>query len=265
MKKILSMLLICVLGTFCFIYAEESDDSQPETDMENQLLQAFGGEESDSTLDALQDSNDLITEEDESSAQEKERIEREKEQEAKAKAQKKKEIRKKKSENKTMLGSIAVGANAPFTLNTSSNHKDKYNTPIPAGISAYIIGNFNIVAFKTNCNWDFIKAVEDDSVRFSWIASLGLTPIHNDYCFIGFYGTLGLIDKIEKYEYTSYGGSVNMLVNLSDNFGLLMNLDATYRGKAEYKGDEEIAPYVAHYLNTWRVCPSIGFFYTFIK
>lgn len=259
MKKLLYALCALTIFSFAFVCAEEADA------MQDHFLPSLDDEDESGLLDALQDSTDIIAQENEKIAQEEAKKQREQAARKERIAQAKQREREAKRQNKTLLGSVAVGANAPFTLNTNPKSKDGYDTPIPLGVSVYYIGNLSIFTFKTNLNWDFIKAKNDDSVRFNWIGSIGLTPIHNEYCFIGFYASMGLIDKIEKYEYTSFGGSANLLLNLSGNFGMFANLDATYRSKAEYKGDEEVAPYVAHYLNTWRVCPSIGFFYTFMK
>lgn len=248
MKKLLSV-FICMIITFGLLYAQENED------FDNQFLPTFDEEDNSGSLDALQESNEIIAEENERIVQEIEEAEQRKQRERAA-----------KWENKMRLRYLSVGLSAPFNFNTEKASGELYDTPFPLGISAQYTGSFSYTTFKTNLNWDFVKYTSGDKVNFLWTASLGFTPIHNDICFIGIYGTLGLLDEeIEKYSYTSYGASINAMYNFSDRFGLFLNIDATYRGKEKYKGDEEVAPYIPRYLDTWRVCPSIGFFYNFMK
>ena len=263
MKKTAFMIFVLVFTSFCFLNAEENNDdlqSLQEINLESQLLQALGEEENDSSfLDALEDSNDLITDENESIIQEKERIEQEKEAEKIAKQ----DERKKKRENKGLSEYFGLGANILLNPYVDVENTEFDANQMPMGISLHWLGNYGFVTGKASLNWDFVKYT-DKNVSFVGCFSLGITPIHNDYCFIGFYGTVGA-EEIEKYSYASYGGSVNLLFNFPNRFGIFLNLDATCRTSGTYKGDEEIPPYLPAYTGTWRVCPSIGITYTFLR
>lgn len=248
MKKILSILFVGILLSFCFVYAEE-----------------VSGEDALGTnpLDALQDFNKEIEEENEKILQEQEEEKRQKKRIKQEEKRQKAQERAEKLQPKNYITFVALGANAPF--NISSNPDTTLNdTSFPMGMSAHLVSSYMYVSFKGTVNCDFIKYSKKTSAIIGTNLSLGLTPIHNDYWFIGLYGSFGF-EKIEKYSYPSYGGSVNMLFNFSDRFGLFINCDATHRGTAEYNGDEEIAPYEPLFLNSWRICPSIGFSYTFMK
>ena len=199
--------------------------------------------------------------------QERERIkEQEKLEKEKIKAREKleKEIEwEARKENKDHITFASAGMNVPFNFSTNSD-STLNKLSFPLGISAHLVSSYKYVTAKGNLNWDFIKYAEETAVIFGGTISLGITPIHNDFCFIGVYYTMGF-DKIENYSYVAYGGSVNMLLNFSKRFGIFINCDATYRGNEDYKGDEEIAPYDARFLKSWRVCPSIGVAFTFFR
>ena len=169
-----------------------------------------------------------------------------------------------KRENKPYVVYAGLGANAPFNLTTDSD-TTLNDTSFPLGISLHLVASAGWVSTKGNLNWDFIKYSEKTSAIFNGTFSFGITPIHNDYCFIGVYYTIGY-DEIENYSYPyAQGGSINMLFNFSKRFGMFLNCDATYRGNENYKGDEEIAPYAPRFLDSWRICPSIGFAFTFLR
>ena len=241
MKKLL-LVFACVFLAFSFASAQENEDLQ------DSFLDSLGN---DDFLGELQEANDIIEDENENIAQEKE-----------AERQKQERIKAKKRQNKAVTA-FALGANAPFNLTTDSD-KTLNKLSFPVGVSAHLVGCWTYVSAKGNISWDFVKYAEKTSVLFGGTVSLGFSPIHNDYWFIGLYGTIGF-DTIENYSYTSFGASGTVFFNFSKRFGLFVNCDATYRTKGNYKGDEEIAPYEPLFLNTWRVCPSIGISYSFMR
>ena len=158
---------------------------------------------------------------------------------------------------------FAIGADTP--LNTGAQFDNIFGEQsFPLGISLHAISFYTYISLKSNMGWDFVQYSERATVLFGGTFSLGFSPIHNDYCFIGFYGTMGL-EEIDNYSYTSYGISAIGSFNFSDRFGIFVNCDALCRLKGVYKGDEEIPPYEPLFLNTWRIYPSIGIIYTFIR
>ena len=165
--------------------------------------------------------------------------------------------------NKSALTFASAGMNIPFNFSKDAN-TTLNKLSFPAGIAVHLVGAYKYVTAKGNLNWDFIKFAEETAVIFSGTISLGITPIHNDFCFIGVYYTMGF-DKIENYSYTMYGGTVSMLFNFSNRFGMFINCDATYRGTENYKGDEGNVPYEPRFAKSWRICPSIGFAFTFSR
>lgn len=261
MKKLISILLAFAVFSFCFVFAEEDyDDFQ---DMQDLFIQSLNNIEANSAfLDALDESNEIIEEENSRIEEEKKQAERKKELEKEMEKEAKERLRSMKSKNNTMVSAVSFGGNVPFAL--SANSPTNELGSVPFGILLQYTGSSYFWSTKFNLNWDFIKYADNNSPHFIWTASLGISPVHNDYCFIGFYGTIGS-DKIENYSYTSYGGSIDMMFYFTERFGLSLNLDATCRGKAEYKGDEEIPPYLPLYTDSWRISPSIGFVFTFIN
>lgn len=232
------IIFILIFGSFCFLTAQEKEDLE--------LLQSLTEEENDSEfLDALQKEDEIIAAQNEIISQENEWIEQEKE-----------KIKKKKRQNKKGEGGY-LGTGLNFPLNICTN-----NFQIPLGVSLFWQGNREYIAFKFNCNFDFIKYSEE-AVNFSSFLSLGLSPIHNEFCFVGLYGTWGN-DVIDNYSYFSYGVSGLLLFNFSKKWSAFINCDATYRNKGEYLDKEKNAPYPPSFDNSWRVCPSIGICYNYL-
>ena len=241
MKKVL-LFFLCIILFLNFVYTQNNDDSQ------NQF--AFEDEKVLDLLDALQESNEILSQKNDSIIQENEKNEL-----------KKKWIINGKKQNKDFLTVAALAVNVPFNLNSEPSIVLN-KTSFPLGISANYVTSYMYIAFKGTINYDFIKYSEKNSTIFGVTFSFGITPIHNDYCFIGLYGTF-CSEEIEKYDYTpSFGGSATALFSISNHLGIILNIDATYRGAAKYNGDEVIAPYEPIFLNSWRICPSIGVSYT---
>ena len=236
---------------------QENIDSQNFEDMHNQLVEALEEEFIIEGLDILQENNELIEEENTKIVIEQ------------------KKIKKVKKNNQEILGYLSLGLNMPFYSNAESLEKD-LNSGLK-GISFHYIGNIKKITFKGNLNWDYTKT---QNLLFSKTISIGYSPIHNSSCFIGLYGTLGF-DKIQEKTYTSPGLSGVLLYNMSDTFGVFINLDAISLKESEEKntsysarnrnnlieGDISIenTPSQPRNLNTWKICPSIGFFYNFAR
>ena len=244
MKKIV-LIVSSIFFTFSFfVNAEEIDDSQ------SQLLEIFGDEaqkEADDSFDALeilQESNDEYVQKNEEIIQDT-----------------KKKNKERNRKNASLSSFIGAGYNIPFNLNYDTAVK---TSDFPSGISAHYITSYMYISGKANLNWDFQKYTDNTAVISGATFSLGLTPIHNEYCFIGLYGTFGT-DKINDYSYTAYGASATVIFNIAHNFGLLINCDATHRSLEKYNGTEDPAPYPPHFLNSWRICPSIGITYRFMN
>lgn len=228
MKKIVLTFLF-ILGSIAFVNAQEDDSNW---------------------LDSFLDEDEMILEQNEKIVQEEKDSERDK-----------LISKNRKKENRVISGYICTGVNIPFNFDMTI--EEKSGSTFPFGISLHGIGNQGYIAFKGNVNCDFIKYSKDSSVLFSCTLSLGLTPMHNEFCYIGLFGTFG-IDEIDNYTYPSYGGSGTVIFNFAKRWGILINCDATCRQKGEYKGEKKIDPPAPHFVGSWRVCPSIGFTYNFI-
>lgn len=164
--------------------------------------------------------------------------------------------------NRNLLCFAALGANVPinFSINSGSTIS---NNSFPFGISIHALASFTYLSFKGNIAWDFINFSNKTYVVFGGSISLGVAPIRNDFLFLGLYAT-AWFDKIENYTYTCYGGSGTVIFNLPKKWGVLINCDATYRVKENYGGSKTI-PSPARFLNSCRVCPSIGISYNFLR
>lgn len=204
-----------------------------------------------SFLDEFQDEDEMILQQNEKDAQEKE--ENEKKQE---------KIKEKKKLNLELLLYGAAAVNIPYNFTVDSK-VDLPNKTFPIGASLHFVSVVNYLTLKGNINWDFITFSDKTSMIFGGSISLGLTPIHNEFMFLGIYGT-AWFDKIEDYMYTSYGPSATVIFNLPKNFGVFLNCDFIYRTKEKYQGDLA-NPDKPRFLNSWRICPSIGISYNIIK
>lgn len=204
-----------------------------------------------SFLDEFQDEDEMILQQNEKDAQEKE--ENEKKQE---------KIKEKKKLNLGLLLYGAAAVNIPYNFTVDSK-VDLPNKTFPIGASLHFVSVVNYLTLKGNINWDFITFSDKTSMIFGGSISLGLTPIHNELLFLGIYGT-AWFDKIEDYMYTSYGPSATVIFNLPRNFGVFVNCDVIYRTKEKYQGDMA-NPDKPRFLNSWRICPSIGVSYNIIK
>lgn len=244
MKKLFAVFLF-VFGICFFANAQEDEDLQ------DLVLPSL---DDDDFLEELQESNDIIDSENEKIAQEEE-SERERERQANQR------IEKERRENK-YVGYIGAGLNAPFNLSTISETLNKNSFPL--GITATIFACGQYFAVKGNLNWDFAKYSENTSMIFSGSISPGLSFLHNDYWFVGLFGTF-FFDNIEKYSYNSYGASGTVAYNFFNRLGIFFNCDATYRSSGKWKGKGNTAPYSPRFLKSWRICPSIGISYNFFR
>lgn len=228
MKKNI-LLFMLIFSSLCFITAQENDSS---------------------FLDVFQEEDEMISAQNDKYAQENEENER------------KQEKIKKKKLNLNLLLYGAAAANIPINFTVDSKI-DLPNKTFPIGVSLHFASAVSYLTLKGNINWDFITFSDKTSMIFGGSISLGLTPIHNEFLFLGIYGT-AWFDKIEDYMYTSYGPSATVIFNLPKNFGVFLNCDFIYRTKEKYQG-HLANPDKPRFLNSWRICPSVGISYNIIK
>lgn len=228
MKKNI-LLFMLIFSSLCFITAQENDSS---------------------FLDVFQEEDEMISAQNDKDAQENEENER------------KQEKIKKKKLNLNLLLYGAAAVNIPYNFTVDSKI-DLPNKTFPVGASLHLVYAVSYLTLKGNINWDFITFSDKTSMIFGGSISLGLTPIHNEFLFLGIYGT-AWFDKIEDYMYTSYGPSATVIFNLPKNFGVFLNCDFIYRTKEKYQGNLA-NPDKPRFLNSWRICPSIGISYNIIK
>lgn len=229
MKKNI-LLFMLIFSSLCFITAQENDSS---------------------FLDVFQEEDEMISAQNDKDAQENEENERKQE-----------KIKEKKKLNLNLLLYGAAAVNIPYNFTVDSKI-DLPNKTFPVGASLHLVYAVSYLTLKGNINWDFITFSDKTSMIFGGSISLGLTPIHNEFMFFGLYGT-AWFDKIEDYMYTSYGPSATVIFNLPKNFGVFLNCDFIYRTKEKYQGDLA-NPDKPRFLNSWRICPSIGISYNIIK
>lgn len=229
MKKFV-IVFFMIFAACCFLNAQEDD---------------FGW------LDSFQNEDEMIADENGKALQEKQEIEKEKE-----------KVKKQKKQNKNASIYFGVAANVPFNTGGASDSNSS-GSSFPLGVSLHGMGNSHFLTLKGNVSWDFVKLTAETPVIFSFTLSGGISPVYNDFCFIGLYGTFGG-DTIGDFTYTSYGGSATVLFNFTERLGIFINCDALYRQKASYKGSEETEP-VSSFSGTWRICPSIGISYNFLR
>ncbi len=246
--------------------AQENSDLQNIEDIQNQILQSLNDSNSQETentetsdiLEILESNAEIIAEE-----QEKEKLEQEQEEkriaEQKEKEQQqKKAAREQKRQNNYMTGYLGGGVNftSPIAIDYPSNVVE-INSPV--GLSFSAVTSMSYIALKLNVECDFIKyypTQKDESVFTA--LSVGFTPVHNNYIFLGFFGTFGL-DTIGSYSYTSFGASATFMVHLGNFFVVYTNIDATRRSKGKIKDDaKESIGFPSLYSNTWRISPSVG-------
>ena len=231
-----------ILSLLTFLYAEESETTQNTQDMSEQFLQALIEEESDSNfLDALQDSDEAIAEQNEIISKTK-KVEQKK---VKQKKEKKRINLENRSEWYPYLG---LGAGAAFDFN--SNKDNEINAfPLQPGFSILLIYNMGYFTYK-------ISPLIEENANVA--GSIGLSPIHNSKGYLGLYASIGS-DEIEDYRYTGWGVGGTLIFKISDLSGVYINFDAINRAKAEYKGEKEIPPSLPGHIGTWNICSSIGF------
>lgn len=268
--------LIRFVFIFIFVsmcYANDDIQQIIQEEMHIQLLQVLGENglvdnnndvvKSD-ILDVLEENNEIIADElDEE--KEKSDLEKEKERIAEEKyKQKIKAIKKNKLQNNDMTGYFNVGINCPIFSGFRSSNND-YDIVSPVGFSGSAVTSKSYIALKINFECDIVKYFEsDESSSMFTTLSVGCTPVHNDYFFLGIFGTVGF-DTIGDYSYTSVGGSGTCIWHCSNFLGVFLNLDITNRVASNAKDSENEDNFaIQGYKGTWRISPSIGLTFIFL-
>lgn len=221
--------------------------TQSIQDVSNQLLQILNEEKTIDGMEALQAATEQFAQENEQVAKQKE--------EAKPINQ-----IKNKAKNKPVFYQ-AYGIELPFTLhelNMESLDNIISSKNFPWGITCQANAVVKFWSFKGNINLDFVPYLEEThKFSLTGFISLGMAPIHNDFLFLGLYGTAGL-EFLGDFIIPSVGGTGTCVINLSKNFGIFVNLDATYRYGQSFTGNEYEEVPAFSIKNTWRVSPSVG-------
>ena len=115
---------------------------------------------------------------------------------------------------------------------------------------------YDLWTFKGAIGLDFLKnQFSEPFTSLYFVASLGIAPLHNDYLYLGIYGTY-CFETINCYTYNSFGGSLTFGFKCSDSVFFLMNLDATYRLTEKQPDVDDDYVYMNSLLGSWRVSPS---------
>lgn len=237
-KKIIFIICILILSSFCFANTEDEsineevnlqDIEHSMEDMQNQLLQILEDEDMDS-LDILQEDNDEYLKKNEEIEKVKIKIARNKRQ-------------------NDYVSCWTLGLNFPFSYFPEKQIID--NSSFPFGVSIGWLSSMNQWSCKVNLNWDYLNKYINKVTSLTF--SLGRTPIHNHYFLIGYYFTFG--SEIAKDDgILNIGASGTMAFKLMGNLRLYFNIDALYRDP----GDEKKV-YFNSLVDTWRISPSMGF------
>ena len=255
---------------FVFVsFGNENADIQQiiQEEMQMQLLQALGDKEfvenddnafENDILNILEENNEIMADELE---EEKEKSDLQKEEEKIAEEkykQKKKAIQKQKEQNKNMTGYFGLGVNYPIFLGFDSSNDD-FEIVSPVGFVGSVLTSKSYIALKLDFEFDLVKYLETDKDNSVFTTfSVGCTPVHNDFLFLGIFGTVGF-DSIGDCSYTSVGGSGTCIWHCSNFLGVFLDLNVTKRVVGKVKDskieDDSIIP---RYTGTWRISPSVG-------
>ena len=252
-KKLLSIFLFTVT-VFCFSNTTETSDVNVNTDMNDiknsitvspqKILDTIKSETIDnSVLDVIQENNEIISEENKEIAKENEES---------------KIINKlkKKATNKPVIYK-ALGVEFPFSF-VNWDSSDLFENSFPFGITCQFPVVVKLWSFKGNINFDFVPFEDGENIfSLSGFLSLGIAPVHNDFLFLGLYGTVG-VEFLDDFIYTSAGGSGTIVFDFTKLIGLFVNVDATYRFGENNKSDTVVDIGLNSLKQSWRFSPSIG-------
>ncbi len=257
MKKFIC-LFVFILVSFSYVNSQENSDLQNIEDIQNQILQSLNDSNSQSNettensdiLKILEENNKIIAEEQQKNIQEQER-------EKRAAQEKKMAEFKEKHKNRFMTGYLGGGVN--FSSPLVSGISDKiYEVSSPVGASFTTLFSIEWYAYKLNLDFDSVYYSSTQSKNSScFLFSLGLTPIHTNYAFLGVFFTVGN-ETINNYSYISLGVSGNFIIHLGKALGLYVNIDATKRSEGEWDTSDHITLTSLDYADTWRVSSSVG-------
>ena len=252
-KKLLSIFLFTVT-VFCFSNTTETSDVNENTDMndiknsitvsQQKILDTIKAETIDnSVLDVIQENNEIISEENKEIAKENEES---------------KIINKlkKKATNKPVIYK-ALGVEFPFSF-VNWDSSDLFENSFPFGITCQFPVVVKLWSFKGNIKFEFVPFEDGENIfSLSGFLSLGIAPVHNDFLFLGLYGTVG-VEFLDDFIYTSAGGSGTIVFDFTKLIGLFVNVDATYRFGENNKSDTVVDIGLNSLKQSWRFSPSIG-------
>ena len=252
MKKLLSILLMVLVVGFCFadeaLEVEENSNSVDLSVLEtqNQLLQLLNENQlNQDSLNAIAATNEVIAEEHEA-------------QKAEIEYNKTKNVIKRNLKNRPN-SYLAIGFNVPLQLNTldMESISNSFENLTNWGVSFHRI-QFGTKWFSVKLDgaFNFIELNEKKEFSMSIMGYLGLSPFHNRYFYLGLYGGLG-IDFISSYSCLDVAGCGVFNLNLSENVGIFVNVDAAYRVSGSWFNEETPDPGYK-VAKMWKLTPSIG-------
>lgn len=264
MKNKFFILILFIMSSYCLLNAEDSFDifsiEQAMEDTQNQLLQiseeTVTEEDVDNSTDienTMEDAQNQLLEilNDDDGSMDSLDIIQEGNTEVVQKNEEIDEVKRKIAENKKQNDSVScytLGFNFPFTYFPDLEYVE--TSTIPFGFSVGVLSSIEKWSFKANLNWDFIN---EDLDIISLSGSLGRTPIHNYYFLFGYYFTIGF-ESANESSIFNIGASGTMAFKFIGNSRLFLNIDALYR-----RSNTEEVTALDFLLDSWKLCPSIGF------
>lgn len=248
MKKIFFTLTFLFVATFCFAEPEETlitSDSfrSAYLQLQDEIIMTLQVNSSDTFVaSAIEDLSNA------SQTQRSAELEKKKQKE---------QIKKNKLKNKPyQFASFGIDALVNVGSLESIFSSDSSNLFFGGFYQPIIV--YDIWTFKGAIGLDFLKnQFSEPFTSLYLVASLGIAPLHNDYLYLGLYGTY-CFETINNYTYNSFGGSLTFGFKCSDVVFLILNLDGTYRVTEKQPEEDADYVYMDSLLGTWRVSPSVS-------
>ena len=247
MKKIFFTLTLLLFATFCFANSDESIITSDSFRTAFLALQ-------DEIIVTLQVSNSDIfvasAMEELSNASQSQRSS------VLEKNKQKEQIKKNKLKNKPyQFVCLGIDALANFDSFESILSLDNSSNLCFGGFYQPIVV-YDIWSIKCAIGMDFSKNKFSEPLNTLYlIGSIGMAPLHNDYLYLGIYGTY-CFESVNCYSYNSLGGSLSFGFKCSEAVFLLLNIDATYRITESQPEPDDDYVYMNSLLGSWRVSPS---------